>query len=196
MKDKLQAIGEFWNLFLEKLVDLEEISAAYDTILEYLQKIHPGIYFDFFSEPDVSKFITAADKTHSFFPLVETLEAGAPNIPGGSIFSLKQKFGFSAAAMWKDISVAIADVFFLPLEREGSDDLGLSLFVPGLIPEKAEVAHNALIRVLNHALGERAFAESVQYTEVLPLPDPFSEEEYIPIVELKDYIRWRENNKL
>ena len=94
--------------------------------------------------------------------------------------------------MWEDISVAIADVFFIPLERDGSDDLGLCLFVPGLIPEQTEVAHSALLHILNHALGEREFAESVQYTDVLPLPDNFSEEEYIPIIELEDYIKWRE----
>ena len=192
MKDKSQAIGEFWNVFLEKLVELEEISSAYDTILEHLQQIHPGIYFDFFLEPEISKLIITAEGTRSLFSLVDSIVARAPNIPGWSIFSLRPKFGFSATAMWEDISVAIAEVFFIPLERDGSDDFGLCLFVPGLIPEEAEVAHNALLRVLSHAIGEREFAESVQYTEVLPLPDNFSEDEYIPIIELEDYIRWRE----
>jgi len=195
MKENSQAIGEFWNVFLEKLVELGEISAAYDTILEHLQQIHPEIYFEFFSEPEISKLIITAEGSRSLFPLVDSIVARAPNIPGWSIFSLKPKFGFSATAMWQDITVVIADIYFIPLERDGSDDFGLCLFVPGLIPGQTEVAHNALLRVLNYALGEREFAESVQYTEVLPLPDDFSEEEYIPLIELEDYIKWREKNK-
>ena len=57
MKDETQAIGEFWQVFLEKIEELEEISAAYDTILEHLQKIHPGIYCEFFIERSHDDFI-------------------------------------------------------------------------------------------------------------------------------------------
>jgi hypothetical protein len=81
------------------------------------------------------------------------------------------------------------------LEREDSEDLGLQIFVPGVPPEHVDDAHNALLRALDHALGERRFAESVQYTEVLPLPDDASPEDYIPLAELENYINRLERER-
>ncbi len=77
---------------------------------------------------------------------------------------------------------------FEPLEREGSNDLGLRMYVPGLAAEHVDDAHNALLRALDHGLGEREFAEAVQYTEVLPLPKGASAEEYFPLTKLGDYV--------
>ena len=82
-------------------------------------------------------------------------------------------------------------MFFYPLEQEDSKYLGLRIFVPGIASEHVEDAHNAILRALDHALGERQFAESVQYTEVLPLSSDASAQDYIALTELENYISWR-----
>ena len=92
-------------------------------------------------------------------------------------------------------NVTIADGVFDPLERDGSDDLGLRMYVPGLADDSVDDAHNALLRALDHALGEREFAESVQFTEVVPLPDGVSANDFIPLADLEKYIEWRKSSK-
>jgi len=86
-------------------------------------------------------------------------------------------------------------VVFDPLERKDSEDLGLRILVPGLTPENVKDAHNAILRALDHGLGERAFAECVQYTEVLPSPEDASAEDYIRLTELENYINWRKKKR-
>ena len=195
MTHNLQAISKFWRVFQQHAGELAEISSAdepvYDLILDQLQQIHAELYFEFSSEPGEFELIITAEGNSSLFPLVDSIVASAPAIPGWSILSLKPKIGVPVVATWEGIAVTVADVAFEPMERSGSEDLGLRLFVPGLAPEYAEDAHNALLRVLDHALGEREFAESVQYTEVLPLPSDASAEDYIPLVEIENYINWR-----
>jgi hypothetical protein len=195
MKDKSQALANFWRVFQEHSGALAASSNAdnpvYDLILDQLQRIHPAIYFEFSSGPGTSKIIITAEGDSSLFPLVDSIVAGAPKISDWSVLSLKPKLGFPVTTTWEGISVTIGDLVFDPMDRKGSEDLGLRIFVPGLAPENTEDAHNAILRALDHALGEREFANSVQYTEVFPLPVNASPRDYIPITALEDYIIWR-----
>jgi len=199
MTDKTQSIEEFWRLFKKQAPELAAISSAdhpvYDLILEQLQQIDPGLYFEFSSGHGTAELIITAEGDSSLFSLVEAIVAGAPDISGWTILSLKPKLGFPVNARWEGTTVTIADVVFDPLEWEDSQDLGIRIFISGLTPEHAEDAHNALLRALDHGLGERAFAECVQFTEVLPLPSDASAEEYIPLTELENYINWRKKNR-
>lgn len=198
MTDKSQTIAEFWHVFQQNSEELATISSAdhpvYDLILEHLQQIQPELYFEFSSEPGASELIITAEGEISLFPLVDSIVASAPEIPGWSILSLKPKLGFPLTTTWEGTTVTISEVVFVPLVRKGSDDLGLRMFVPALDPEHAEDAHNALLRALDHALGERYFAEAVQYTEVLPLPEDASAEDFIPLTELENYINQRKRS--
>ena len=45
------------------------------------------------------------------------------------------------------------------------------------------------------ALGEREFSESVQYTEVVPLPNDVSAAGHIPLTELENFIDWRKKRQ-
>jgi hypothetical protein len=195
MKDRSHAIAKFWEVFQKHSEPLAAISTAdhpvYDLILEQLQKIHPELYFEFSSQPQTSELIITAEGNRALFPLVDSIVAGAPEIPGWKIFALKPKLGFPVTTRWEDLTVTIGEVVFDVLEQEDSDDLGLRFFVPGLAEERADDAHSAILRALDHALGEKGFAESVQYTEVLPLPADVLVNDYIPITELENYINWR-----
>jgi hypothetical protein len=194
MKNTSHAIANFWLVFQEHSKQLAAITTAddpvYDLILEQLQQIHPQLYFEFSSQPQLSELVITAEGNRSLFPLVDSIVASAPEIPGWVIFALKPKLGFPVTATWEGITVTIANIVFDVLEGD-SDDLGLRIFVPGLASEHANDAHNALVRALDHALGEKELADSVQYLEVVPLPDDASAKDYIPLAELENYIKWR-----
>jgi hypothetical protein len=190
-------ISDFWKLFQKRKSNLEVINSAdhllYDELLEQLQKINSGLYFEFSLNPEGCELIITADGDRSLFSLVEYIVSAAPNISGWTIFSLKPKIGFPVTTRWENVNVAIKDVVFEPLEREGSGDLGLRIYVPGISGEETEDIHNAILRALDHGLGERKFADSIQYTEVLPLPPNFSCDDFIPITDIERYIAWRNN---
>ena len=192
-------ISEFWKMFQELSNELAAIPSAdhpvYDSILERLQRIHPELYFEFSSGDESSELVLTAEGDQSLFALVDSIVAQAPEVPGWTIVSLKPKLGFPVSTRWEGTSVTIADVVFDPLEREGSDDLGLRMYVPGLADDSVDDAHNALLRALDHALGEREFAESVQFTEVARLPDGVSANDFIPLVDLEKYVEWRKSRK-
>jgi len=197
--DKLQAISDFWHAFQNQEGALAAASSAddpvYDLLLDRLQQIDPGLYFEFSSNPGSSEIIITAEGDSSLFPLVESIVASAPAVAGWSVISLKPKLGFPVATTWEGFTITIADVVFEPLEREGTEDLGLRMLIRGLAPESTEDAHNALLRALDHALGERQFAESVQYTEVHALPADAAVDDYLPLTQLEDYIRWRKKKR-
>jgi hypothetical protein len=126
---------------------------------------------------------------------VESIVAAAPEIAGWSILALKPKLGFPVTATWEGITITIADIVFDPLVRDDTDDLGIRMFVPGITAESTEDAHNALLRALDHALGEKGFSESVQYTEVVPLPPDASADDYLPLTELENWFNWRKKRQ-
>jgi hypothetical protein len=85
-------------------------------------------------------------------------------------------------------------VVFDPLERDGSD-LGLRIFVPGIEGKDVEDAHNAVLRALDHGLGEEKFADKVQFTEVRTLPPDAAATDYIPLRDLEKFIEWRDSRR-
>jgi hypothetical protein len=187
------AVTDFWRLFEEKCRALEQITSAddplYDELLVKLQGIDSGLFFEFATAPGECELIITAEGNKSLFGLVDAVVAAAPRIRGWKVFALKPKLGFPESVEWAGRSVEIADVVFDPLSQEGSDELGLRLMIPGIGEEDVEDAHNALLRALDHGLGERKFAEAVQYIEAVPLDGPA--DKYIALTDLESFIEWR-----
>jgi len=192
-------IREFWQVFQANKAELVFAPTAenpvYDTILNKLQQINPGLFIEFSSNAGVCELIITADGDKSLFHLVESIINDAPEITDWSIIPLKPRLGLPISASWEGTVVSLADVVFDPLERTGSQDLGIRVYVPNLDPQYIEDAHNAILRALSHALGEVSFAEDLQYVETLPLPEGNSAEDYIPLNELEKFINWRKNNQ-
>lgn len=163
----------------------------YDRLLEALQRIHSDLFFEFSSNTEPRELIITADGKQELFTLVERIVSSAPPVPGWKIISLKPKIGFPTLTRWEEITIRIADVFFEPLERKGSNDLGLRFYVANLRVEDCDDAHNAILRAIDHGLGERVFAEAVKYTEIIPLSDNEIMDDLIPLVDLDKYIIWR-----
>lgn len=159
----------------------------YDELLQKLQEIDEGLFFEFAVSPGDCELIVTAEGEKSLFSLVEEIVAAAPVIEGWRILALKPKLGFPGSIVWDGCQVAIEEVVFDPLENE-SDELGLRLLVPGLVDQDADRVHNALLRAIDHGLGEREFAEAVAYTEVAALEG--AADEFIPLIDLESFIQW------
>jgi hypothetical protein len=194
---KAEPTAAFWSLFAKRADALTRISTAddpvYDELLAQLQAIDAGLFFEFSAVPGSSELIITAEGDGSLFPLVDAVVAAAPRIDGWRFFALKPKLGFPESVVWEGYEVKIADVVFDPLSADESDDLGLRLLVPGLADGDIDKAHNGLLRAIDHGLGERAFAEAVQHTEVAPLEEPA--DVYIALTDLESFIEWRRKRR-
>jgi hypothetical protein len=168
-------IRAFWSLFRATASELAASesadSAAYDLLLAGLQKVDAGLSLEF-SAPDrgASELIVTADGNQDLFPIARAVAAAAPEVAGWTIRALKPRLGLPETARW-------------------------GVFVPGLDPEDADAAHNAVLRALDHALGEEMFAVRVYHTEVVPLPVDASTDDYITIRDLESFIEWRDRRR-
>jgi hypothetical protein len=187
------AIKQFWRSFEQKAGALAQVKSAdeslYDELLEELQRVDEGLYIEISTPPGQCKLIITAEGNRELFELVDDVVSAAPQVNGWTVIALKPKLGFPAFAQWEGVRIDIKEVVFEPLIAEDSDELGLRLLVPGIDEHDLENAHNGLLRALDHILGERQFAESVQFTELDRLEEP--SDEYIPLVELEQFIEWR-----
>jgi hypothetical protein len=191
-----KVVSEFWSSFQNNSEALSQIATAdapvYDELLKMLQQIDAGLYFEFSVQPEQCELVITADGDQNLFACVNDIVAAAPNVKGWKIFALKPKYGFPKTVEWEKFKIDIADIVFDPLDS-GEQKLGLRIFVPGLNQEDSDNAHNALLRAIDHGLGEREFAETIQYTEVVPLEGPSSG--YIPLNDLDQYIQWHKKQR-
>jgi hypothetical protein len=192
------AITAFWSLFRKLAAELAAAGSAdspvYDELLAQLQKIDSGLYMEFCADSQPRELIVTAEGNRGLFPIARTIVALAPPISGWKILALKPKVGFPKTTRWQGFTLRISDVVFDPLERDGAD-LGLRVYVPGIVEGDVEDAHNAILRALDHGLGEERFAETVQFTEVRPLPVDATVTDYIPLLDIEKFIEWRESRR-
>ncbi|MBO0723889.1 MAG: hypothetical protein J2P41_23895 [Blastocatellia bacterium] len=194
-----EVVGEialFWSLFRLHADSLAAYKLAdnpiYCILLDQLHRIHPELYLEYCSEPGAYQLIITAEGNRSLFPLARAVVSVAPVIDGWTIHALKPQIGCPETAHWDDLTLRLADIVFEPLERDGSNDLGLRIFVPGIEEKDIGTAHNVLLRALDHILGEEKFAEAVQHTEVLRLTANITRKDYISLSDLAAFIDWRQ----
>jgi hypothetical protein len=194
--DERKAISTFWSQFLKRSSDLACVgsadSAAYEALLELLQQVDPGLYLELSVDPAECELIVSADGDRELFPLARRVVAAAPAVAGWAIRALKPKLGFPETTRWEDLIVRIDSIVFDPVDLDG-DELGLRIFVPGIAESDIDDAHNAVLRALDHGLGEEGFAEAVQSTEVYRLPPDSNPDDHIPLLELEKFIEWRDS---
>lgn len=193
------AISEFWHVFQRRAQDLSAAKSAdspvYDALLQRLQAIDSGLYLEFSVHPGAKELIITADGKRSLFRVARAIVEAAPSVEGWTIRALKPKLGFPKKVRWNNIELRVADIMFDPLAQEGSENLGIRILIPDIMESETEDAHNAILRAIDHGLGEEEFAESVQYTEVCPLPAGAEPDEFIPLTQLEAFIRWRESKR-
>jgi hypothetical protein len=187
------AIQDFWTLFSVRADALAKIESAedpvYDEMLAKLHEVHDGLFFEFSTKDGASELIITAEGERALFGLVDDIVAAAPKVMGWSYVALKPKVGLARSITWEGHVIDCAEVVFEPLEDEKSGDFGIRLLVPDLPKDRQESAHNGLLRVLDHALGERRFADEIKFTEVSALDA--DADDYIPLSALDRFIDWR-----
>jgi hypothetical protein len=187
------AISAFWVAFCDLAPLLAHADSAddptYERLLAKLHAVDSGLFIEFAASPGANELVVTAEGNRDLFPLVKQIVDAAPGVEGWTVIALKPRLGFPVTARWEHLTVEIADVFFEPLEREGSTELGLRLIVRGLTERDLDDAHNAILRAIDHGLGEESHANAIRYTEIGCLPATASPKTYIPLVELEHYIR-------
>ena len=188
----------FWALFRHRAMDLARSKSAddpvYDELLEKLQEVEPGLYLEFSAGQSPCELIVTADGNQELFPVARVAVGQAPRVDGWTIQALKPRLGIPKTVTWNRVTVRIDELVFETLQGDDSS-LGLRIFVPGLEPADVDAAHNALLRALDHALGEERLAMSVQGTEVLPMPANFNPEAHIPLRDLEQFMDWRDRRR-
>ena len=191
------AIAEFWRLFAALRDQLAQLDTAddpaYDQLLAQLHRVDPGLFLELATDPGHLELVVTADGNSDLFDLADQIVGAAPPIDGWAILALKPKLGFPETVSWEGVTIDIEDVVFDPSTAEDSNELVLRLLVPGITEEEVDSAHNALLRALDQALGEREFAANVQYTEVEPLTEP--PDDYIPLLGLEDFLKWHNRKR-
>jgi hypothetical protein len=191
------AIAQFWTSFARRAAELAAAGSAdspvYDELLDELQAIDGGLYIEF--SASARELVITAEGERALFPLVHEIVAAAPSVPGWTVRALKPKLGFPEKVRWNELELAIDAMVFDPLEAAGSDELGLRILIPGIDEEDLEDAHNAVLRAIDHGLGERKFAEAVAHTEVAPLAPDQDPADFIPLRALERYVDWRERRR-
>jgi hypothetical protein len=168
--------------------------AVYDALLDKLQEIEPGLFIELsVSQPECELIITA-DGDRALFAAARAAVAQAPRLDGWTVQALKPRLGMPATAAWEGVTVKIDEVVFEALQADDSQ-LGLRMYVPGLEPADVDAAHNALLRALDHALGEERFALGVRFTEVLPMPANFDPQVHVPLRDLEQFMDWRDKRR-
>jgi hypothetical protein len=191
-----KAVREFWQFFQAHSDELRRAGSAdsptYDQVLEELQKLDENLFFEFSVGASNAELIITAEGKQSLFPLVEAIVQAAPLVKGWKFIALKPRLGFPETATWDGYQVNLSEVVFQPLQSS-TGELGLQMMIPGLKAANMDDAHNALLRALDHGLGERAFAEAIQHTEVAALDEPA--DEYIPLLELEKFLAWQKSKQ-
>jgi hypothetical protein len=191
------AIADFWHLFATLSKQLADLTSAddpaYDQLLKQLHRVDPGLFLELATDPGHLELVVTADGNADLFELAEKVVQAAPPLDGWEFVALKPKMGFPETVSWEGVSINIEDVVFDPSTPEQSNELVLRLLVPGITEQEVDSAHNALLRALDQALGEREFAANVQYTEVEPLLEPA--DDYIPLLKLEEFLKWHNKKR-
>jgi hypothetical protein len=192
--DKIQL---FWRSFEDLAPRLADIQSAddptYDALLAKLHSIHSGLFLEF-SVNGPHELVVTAEGDRDLFPLAHSIVGLAPRVPGWTFRALKPKNADPKTASWNNLVVEISSVYFEALETPSSE-IGLRLFVAGISESHTEDAHNALLRALDHALGEERFANVVRFTEVCVLTPDQDREQLTPLSDIDEFIVWLEERR-
>ncbi len=190
-----RAIDDFWLWFNEHSDNFDDLADAedpfWDIAIGQLQRLYEHLWFEL-SCPNngVREFIITAEGHEEGFPLVEAIVAGAPKLSRWQFIALKPPKGFDFKMTYEGITFDPRSMWFLPLE-DHLPNLGLRIGVPNYSPAVERQTHNAVLIILDTALGERVATLDIQHTEVSALPESPGTENYIGLCELPNFIECR-----
>jgi hypothetical protein len=201
MSELHENIDEFWQWFTVHQTDFDALfdtsDPFWDVAVSHLKRLDGRLWFEV-SQPDGSDrdfVITAAGHVDAF-PLVHTIVACAPCVAGWRFIALKPPMGFDFVTTYEDIRFDPRSMWFLPMESHARPlDFAVRVGVPGFSHAIKRQAENAVLVILDTALGERSAALDIQHVELSVLPDCPEAAGFIELYELPRYIEWRKRRK-
>jgi hypothetical protein len=167
-----------------------------DAVLERLCAYHPGLGFEVYQDADGGddrRFIVTAYGDRASFPAVDALVAAAPDGLGWRAIALKPEKGFDFVQERGGRTYDPKEMWFDPLAGSGTPfPVHLRVYVEGYREDAVEEQGQAVDVALLTALGERRYAEAVGRVVVAPLTDAARTGEPLPLVQLPDYLAWKE----
>jgi hypothetical protein len=186
----------FWRWFQSNLTAFSRLENPdepfWDEALAQLKQVDTGLWFELSRGEDERELVITAEGKSELFPIVDTLVARAPQVAGWRFAALKPAMGFDFVTTYEGVRFDAAEMWFRPLTSPSRpSELGLRIGVPDLNPSIKRQAENAVLIILDTALGERDAATAVNHVEVVPLPDSPEAERYIALPSLQRYLEWR-----
>jgi hypothetical protein len=193
--DALQErISVFWAWFVAKEHDLRsatgDTDSLGDAVICGLHKIDEHLYFEVCVNATPCEFIITVEGRNELFPVVDAAIEAAPAIPGWTFIALKPPMGFDFTTTYEGITFDPKTMWFLPLKSTFDPKrLGLRVGVPEFSSAIERPAANAVLVILDTALGERSASLNLGLVEVVALPTNPKAEGYILLTGLPTYIQ-------
>ncbi len=192
---------QFWDWFSRHAPKLKDSAGASferltDELLCVLQRYCEGLAFEIGHDGSgCYEFVVTAYGNTDYFEAVERLVAQAPRLDDWRVTAFKPPMPENFRVDMDGVAIDTAEAFFIPLEcASAPNDIGVRLFLQGYDPALEEVYMQASSTVLQTILGEKSFAYDLQHIEMEPLPGDM--EGLIPILDIPDYIQWKEEQRI
>jgi hypothetical protein len=190
MEDLDQAIDEFWNWFRNHRAEFDSLvnpdTPFWDVAVNELKRINRLLWIEL-SHPDggTRDFIITVEGHCEAFPIVEAIIARAPQIEGWNFIALKPPMGFDFTTNYEGITFHPSAMWFRILGNSYQPQgLALQIGLPNLTTANRRQAQNAMLIILDTALGERAAATLLHAIDVVPLPNNPSASGYTQLPKL------------
>ena len=194
----------FWNWFVDNnkdYLDLDSIGDSYkdtllDSMLMQIHKYDDHLYFEIGGHPDADReLIITAEGNKEYFSAVTKLIADAPTVPGWTFVAFKQAIPGHFSSNWDGVELTTEDMFFYPLASESTPGIGIKIYLKNFETLKGETILETLIfKMLETIVGEKSFAEDIDYIDEDYQSVEGEEEDLISIIDLPDYIQWHKSH--
>jgi len=197
-------VDEFWNWFISKsefLMDIDNLNEEkseklLDEFSEVLGSYSEGMSFDIGDlGAEGRKIVFSAEGDQDYFEDVIELCESTPVLDFWDIIAFKQPKGAKVKIKFEGYTLNSRDLWFMPLENEDDDDydlIGLRVALKGFRQDDEDQLI-AVYSLIEEMIGEYDCATLLGYFDICELPENPELEEFIPLVELQEYVDWHIN---
>lgn len=191
---------QFWQWFKENntaytflsTVEADVKEKLLDNFLVQLHGYCDQLYFEIGGYPDhASELIITAGGKADYFYKVEELINQAPSLPQWTFIALKPPMEGHFKSRWNSLELNTEDMWFLPLSKAGSKDLGIRVFVKNYESIKnSKDLMPLLYMMIATIVGERSAALDIKHIDASLLPEMPSQKGIHPISKLPAFLAY------
>lgn len=188
-------IQDWWRWFADRDEAIHKLESPddpfWDETVSKLKRVHPSLWFEMSGEDDSGcrEFVVTAEGDVDAFSFVDSLVSTAPELSRWQFVALKPAMGFEFSTTYEGIRFDPRRMWFLPLQSESDPGiLGIRVGVPDYNPRAERETQNAVMVIVDTAIGERSAALDIAHLEVGDLPSDPDGSGYIELPDLPAYI--------